>query len=778
MSEVRLVGEPLRRIEDAALLAGRGRFAGDIVLPGMLHAHFLRSPIAHGRILSMDFSAARAVPGVHAVYAYADLAKHLATARIGMAMPSAAIRFHLDPPVLADGEVCHVGEAVALVVAETRAIAEDAAALIEVDYETLPAVVDPRAGLAAGAPKAREECADNLVAKQTVGYGDCAAAFATAAKLVSERFWMHKGGGHSIEARGVVANWDAVQEQLVVWDGTQMPHRAHGILCRTLGMAENSVRVIAPDVGGGFGPKFVFYPEEVAIPLAAKLLGRPVKWIEDRYESFTATTQERDQYWDVEAAFDAQGKLLGIRGSVIHDHGAYTPYGATLPVNSATNLIGPYILPNYQLDLLLCLTNKVPATPTRGAGRPQGTFVMERLLDRAAQAFGIDRAEIRRRNLIAANRMPYVTGVKTRDGGVMTYDSGDYPACQALALEHGDWDGFRTRQEAARKQGRYIGIGLANYVEGSGRGPFEIATVRIGPSGKALIQTGATAQGQGIKTALAQVAADRLGLPMSAIEVVAGDTAATSLGLGAFASRQAVTAGSAVFEAANLVRAKILKAAEAMLEVAAADLELVDGRVQVRGVAGKHIAIAEVARALQGQPGFAIPAGLPPGLEATSSFDIKAITYCNGTHVVEAEVDVDTGGVRLNRYVVVHDCGRLINPLIVEGQIQGGVVHGIGSALFEHMQYDSEGQPLTVTWADYLLPTMLEVPQIEIHHRESPTPLNPRGVKGAGESGTIPATAAIVSASEDALSSFGVRIGESPLSPARLRKLIAGATGC
>ena len=762
----------VKRIEDAALLRGRARFADDIALPDMVHAHFLRSPLAHARIVRIDCSAARALDGVVAVFQYRDFAPHLAADPIPMAMPSAAIRHHLDPTVLARDEVCHVGEAVAMIVASTRALAEDAAALVEVEYEALPAVVDPRAGLAAGAPRARLACADNLVARQSVGYGDCDRAFAAAAHVFRESFWIHKGGGHSMETRGVVALQDRTLDQLVVWDGTQMPHRAHSILCTCLGLGERQVRVIAPDVGGGFGPKFVFYPEELAVPLAARLIGRPVKWIEDRYESFSATTLERDQYWEVEVAVDARGMLLGLRGALVHDHGAYTPYGVALPYNSATNLIGPYVLPAYRLDISLCLTNKVPATPTRGAGRPQGTFVMERMLDRVARELHADRAVIRSRNLIPAERMPYVTGVATRDGGVMTYDSGDYPRCQAMVLEHAGWAGFPARQAAARAAGRHIGLGLANYVEGSGRGPFEISIVRVGPSGKVVIQTGATAQGQGIKTALAQICADRLGVPMSDIEVVAGDTAATPIGMGAFASRQAVTAGSAVHIAALQVRDKILQAAAAMLEAAPGDLEIVAGRVQIRGAPGSGTSVAEVARALQGMPGYAIPAGLAPGLEATACFEPAAITYCNGSHVAEVEVDIETGFVRITRYVVVHDCGRIINADIVEGQIRGGVVHGIGSALYEHMRYDAEGQPITTHYGDYLLPSAPEMPAIEIHHMESPTALNPLGVKGAGESGTIPAAAAVVAAIEDALSPWGVRIAESPVTPMRLLQMV------
>ncbi|RAI44683.1 hypothetical protein CH341_07995 [Rhodoplanes roseus] len=734
----------------------------------MLHAAFLRSPYAHARIEAIDTRAARALAGVHAVYTAADIAPHLKLPRIPVGMPSGAIRHVLDPEVLASREVCHVGEAVAMVVAQDRATAEDAARLIDVDYAPLAAVVDPVAGLDPGAPRARLDCADNLVASFRVGYGDCGRAFTDAPVALRENFLLHKGGGHSMEGRGVLAQPDPASDGIVVFDSTQMPHRAKALLVAMLGLPEHRVRVVAPDVGGGFGPKFVFYPEEVAVPLAARLLGRPVRWLEDRWEHFVATTQERDQIWDVEIAADQDGRLRGIRGTLVHDHGAYTPYGIALPSNSATNLIGPYVLPAYDLDVSLVITNKVPATPTRGAGRPQGTFVMERLLDRVAEKLGLDRGDIRRRNMIAPDQMPYVTGVKTRDGGTMTYDSGDYPACMATALETAGWGGFRTRQAEARKAGRHIGIGLANYVEGTGRGPFEAAGVRVGPSGRIVISTGATAQGQGVATVLAQICADQLGVDLSAIDVIAGDTAASPLGLGAFASRQAATAGSAVLSASHIVREKILAAASSRLEVAPADLTLRDGRVEVVGAPGSGVTIADLARDLQGLPGYALPGGLAPGLAAEAVFEPPAITYCNGTHVVEVEVDPETGAVRLLRWIVVHDCGRLLNPTLVEGQIRGGVAHGIGQALYEWMRYDDTGQPTTTTYADYLLPGAAEVPRIEIAHLESPSPQNPLGVKGAGESGTIPAAAAIAAAVEDALAPFGVRVTQLPITPRRL----------
>ncbi len=774
-SSMRLLGRSVPRVEDDRLLRGAGRFVDDINIPGTLHAAFIRSSAAHALLRRVDTAAPRSVAGVRAVLSYADLRPLLTCDRIPLALPAAAIRFHVEPTCLADREVCHVGEPIAMVVADSRRVAEDAARMVEIDYEVLPQVVDPFAAAAPGAPKARLECPDNLVGRTAIKYGDIDGAFARAARRIAECFHLHKGGGHAMEPRGVMARFDVAEDFLTVWSGTQMPHRAKAVLVRALGLAEHQVRVIAPDVGGGFGPKAVFHPEELCIPAAAMLLRTPVKWIEDRSENFIATVGERNQVWEAEAAFDADGRLLGIRGRLFHDHGAYTPYGVALPYNAATNLIGPYVLPAYHIDIMSCMTNMLPGTPTRGAGRPQGTFVMERLLDRAATAFGLPRDEIRRRNLIPAERMPYPTPVLQRDGGAMTYDSGDYPECQRRALAVAGWTDFPARREAARREGRYIGIGLGNYVEGTGRGPFESASVRIGSSGKIVVTTGATAQGQGVKTMLAQLVADVLQVRPRDVHVVDGDTAASPLGLGAYASRQAVTAGNAAFRAAQLVAGKIKLTAAALMEAAADDMELVGGEVRVKGVPGMKRSIAEIAHALSGVPGFALPGGLAPGLAAAVDFEPPSMTYTNGTHVVEAEVDPATGAVRLNRYVVVHDCGRIINPMMLDGQVLGGVANGIGATLFEWMRYSDDGQPLTVNYADYLLPTADTVPPIEIHHMESPTPLNPLGVKGAAESGTIGAPAAIVSAIEDALKPLDIVIRDLPVTPARLRALIEAA---
>ena len=771
----RLMGVRVPRVEDARLLRGQGRFVGDIDLPGMLHASFLRSPLAHARLKAIDTEQAKALPGVRAVLTYADLRPLLTRDDIPLAIAAAAVKFDVNPIALAHDELCYVGEPVAVVVAESRAIAEDAVALIALDTEALPAVVDPVAGLEPNSPKARLDTPNNLVAQHTIAYGDIDAAFANAAHTIAERFRLHRGGGHSIEPRGVLARFDPVEGMLTVWDSTQMPHRAKAMLVACLGLAEHQVRVIAPDVGGGFGPKAVFHGEELAIPAAAMLLGRPIRWLEDRLENFTAAAAERDQDWDMEAAFDAGGKLLGIRGHMRHDHGACSPYGVQLPYNAMSNMIGPYVLPACRVVASLCLTNFQPCVPIRGAGRPYGTLVMEHLLDSIAAKLDVPREEIRSRNLIRPGQMPYPTPVIQRDGSAMTYDSGDYPESQRRALEAAGWSEFPARQREARRAGRYLGIGLCNYVEGTGRGPFESASVRIGASGKVVVTTGATAQGQGIKTMLAQLAAGVLGVSPDDIHVIDGDTAASPLGLGAFASRQAVNAGNAVYRAAGEVADKAKQVAAAMLEASPEDLELVDGMVRVKGVPGLERSLMQIADALSGKPGFALPGGLPPGLFSAVDHQPEAMTFTSGTHVCEVEVDIGTGHVAVTRYVVVHDCGNMINPLMVEGQVMGGVVHGIGAALYEWMKYDEHGQPLVGNYADYLLPSVDTVPRIEILHMESPSPFNPLGVKGAAESGTIGAPAAIVSAIEDALREFGVRVTDLPVTPPRLHALIEKA---
>ena len=736
----------------------------------MLHAAFVRSPLAHAEIGGIDTAAAKAAPGVAAVLTHRDLAPYLAAKRLVTALPSDAYRHILDRQILAEEEVCHVGEPVAAVVAGSRYAAEDAAALVEVDYRGLPAVADCRDALAPDAATAHRLLQDNLLAEYDIGYGDVEAAFAAAAHRVSVSLRQHKGLGLAIECRGVVAVPDPLDDRLTVWLSCQAPHGALRALVAVLGLDERRIVVRAADLGGGFGPKLVVYPEDIVIAHAARRLGRPVKWIEDRREHFTATTQERDQYWEMEAATDEDGRLLAVRGAMVHDHGAYTARGLNLSYNAATVVPGPYRLPAYRLTVRVAVTNKVPTTPVRGAGHPQGTFAMERIVDRIAATLGLPREEVRRRNFVAADEMPYARALKARSGTGIVLDSGDYPACLEAALEAADMDRFRARQAAARAEGRHLGIGLANYVKGTGRGPFEAVTVRVAPSGRVSLITGATAIGQGTRTMLAQICADSIGVDPGSIEVVMGDTGAIAMGIGASASRQAVNAGSSALLAAREVADKLRTLAAGRLEAAPDDIELVDGRAQVRGVADLSVGFPELANSVYGTPGYSLPAGAAPGLEATAAVPFDALSYANGCHVAEVEADPETGRVAIVRYVVVHDSGRMINPLIVDGQVQGGVAHGLGNAILERIEFDRDAQPLTTTLADYMIPGACDLPSIAILHLDSPTGHNPLGVKGVGESGTVPAAAAVAAAIEDALASFAVEVDEVPVRPHRLAR--------
>ncbi|MSQ72662.1 MAG: xanthine dehydrogenase family protein molybdopterin-binding subunit [Betaproteobacteria bacterium] len=773
-NQPRVIGQRARRIEDPALLRGAGRFLDDVPLVGAAEAAFVRSPHAHARIVSIDCTAARAMPGVVAVYAAADIAAGLTGLRMPLGFPSTTLPPDITPFVLAPREVCFVGEAIAMVVAESRHLAEDAAAAVGVEYESLPAVTDCRMVLDEQAPKVRSDAPSNTLTRFRVAYGDCARVFAGAKHVFAESIKQHRGGAHPIEGRGAAASMEQATGILSVWSSTQMSHDLMYTLSAMLDMAENRVRVIAPDVGGGFGCKFLVYPEEVAIAAAARMLKRPVKWVEDRQEHFVASIQERDQYWDLEIAVDADAAILGVRGRLIHDQGAYTPQGINCAYNASTGVTGPYLVPNYDLDVHVAQTNMVYTIPVRGAGYPEAAFVMERLVDRVAQELRLDRAEVRRRNLVPVAKMPYEKPLKSRSGAAIILDSGDYHACLEKVLAHVDWAGFPARQRAARALGRHIGLGLSNAVKGTGRGPFESATVKVAPSGRVHVYTGALAMGQGIKTSLAQVAAEQLGVNIADIEVIAGDTAFVSLGIGGFASRQAVTAGSSVHFAAVAVREKAVKVAAKILEAAEADLDLQDGKVVIKGT-DRSVPLAEIARQLRGVAGYSLPQGVEAGLESTFHWQTDAMPYANAVHACEVEVDIDTGGVTLLRYVALQDSGKLLNPLIVEGQLHGGIVHGIGNALFEWMGYDAQGQPITTTFADYLLPTSTELPNIELLFHESPSPFNPLGVKGVGEGGTIPVVAAVISAVENALQPFGVHISEAPLSPVRVLELIMAA---
>jgi aerobic carbon-monoxide dehydrogenase large subunit len=769
-------GERMQRTEDLDLVLGRGCFVADIHLDGMLAAAFVRSAHAHALVRGIDVTKALRTPGVHAVFTMRDLRPHLSGDRLVVSLPSATIKQQLDRPVLAEEEVCHVGEPLAVVIAENRYIAEDALDDVEVKYEVLQPVVNCRAALRPDVATAHVSSASNVVAEFEHKFGDIEQAFAKAQHVFSERIDQMRGGSHSMEGRGNVAVYDKRTEDVTLWSSTQTPHTAKALIAELLGCDEAKVRVIAPDIGGGFGPKLVFYQEDIVTVLAAILLRRPIKWIEDRREHFVATTQEREQIWDLSVACGSSGKIRGIRGQMLHDHGAYTARGVNVAFEAAQNMTMAYDIPACDLNVKLLATNLVPVTPVRGAGQPQGTFVIERLLDRIARELKLDRAEVRERNLIRPSQIPCAKPYRTRSGVPVVIDSGDYPLCQRRALEASSWNEFQKRREAALREGRYIGIGLANFVELTGRGPYEPATVKINTSGTVHVLSSATAMGQGTKSMLAQIVAEQLGGDITNIVVTTGDTGKSSPGFGGFGSRQTVTAGSSAHVAALKIREKVLTIAAQMLECDPGDLDI-DGRdVCLKGAGEIKVTLADVAKASLGTTGFYLPRGIAsPGLEVTEHVILNDMTYSNGSAVATVEVDIETGETTVIDFVICHDCGRAINPTLVEGQVMGGFAHGLGNALFERMIFNEGGEPLTTTLADYLLPALDAVPSLRLIHVESPTPLNPLGAKGVGEAGVLPTAAAIVSAIEDALQPFGIHLAHAPVRPQDLLGKIAEA---
>jgi len=780
MEPRRQIGERVRRNEDARLLTGRALFVDDVRLEGMLHVAFLRSQHAHARLVRVDATAARSRPGVVAVYTASDLGDYWRPGPLLVPPPPiAGLVFNACTQVpLARDKLRHVGEPIAMVVAESRYLAEDALDDITVDAESLPAVVDLEDALRHDAPRVHEHLPSNVAAHAIQRKGDYAEAKRRAHRVIERRFRYDRGASAAIENRAVAAQWDPRAEELTVWDTTQAPIPIRNGLAQLLGLLQSQVRVVAPFVGGGFGPKIMmYYPEEVLVPWAAMRLGRPVKWTEDRQENFFATTQERGQIHDAEIAVDRNGKILGVHDVFLHDTGAYDPYGLTVPINSQCTLLGPYEIPNYESEFTAVFTNKTIVTPVRGAGRQHGVFVIERLLDFAAKELEIDRAEIRRRNLLRRDQFPVNNEILFQDSAPLTYDSGDYEPALDQALELIDYQRFiREEQPRLRAAGRCVGIGIVCYVEGTGIGPYEGARVTVEPSGLVRLATGVGTQGQGHFTVFAQIVAEVLGVDVADVHVITGDTREFAWGTGTFASRGAVVAGSACHAAATRVREKILELASHELKAPKENLVLAGGKVQVRGDPAPGIALG--ALALKANPlRGAVRPGTEPGLEATAYFGPDRGRTASGVHAMIAEVDPETALVEIKRYVVVHDCGRVINPMIVDGQIHGGVAHGIGNAFYEQLVYDEEGQLLNASFMDYLLPTATDVPHVETAHRETPSPLNPIGAKGVGEAGAIPTGALFAQAVEDALGNRNekLEICEIPLSPNRLFELIEQA---
>ncbi len=770
----RWFGARVQRVEDDRLLRGKGHFTDDIH-EGALESYLVRSPFAHARIKSIDVSAARALTGVVAVYVASDLP--FGETDLPILIPHPNLTHGRTQRCLASHVVRYVGEAVAFVVAENRYIAEDAADLVEVDYEPLPVVITPEVS-AKAQHLVHDGVPGNVAAEMLQEVGDVKAALAKAPHRKQLRLRFERGAASPMEGRAVWARWSESEHRLTVYDSTQSPTSIRGGLAVLFGLPESDVDVIAPDVGGGFGPKIMlFYPDELLVPFAAMRLGRPVKWTEDRQEHFTAVNQERGQVHEVEVGFDKDGHVLALSDDFIHDAGAYTPYGIILPIITAAQVPGPYRVPNYRVRFRDVYTNATPTSPYRGAGRPHACFVMERTLDAIAAELGLDRVEVRRRNLIQPSEFPYDLGVAWQDGNRVVYDSGNYPALVERALE----------MLGPRPAGDHVGMGLSPYVEGTGVGPYEGAHVQVLVSGKVVAATGIPSQGQAHATVWAQIVADELGVDVADVEVTSGDTRKFQWGVGTFASRGAVTAGNAMAVAAGMVAEKAKHIAADQLEANPADLELVDGRVRVKGSPERGIPLAAVAvlanpmrYAFGGgteaatqftprpRPGPPLADGEQPGLEATGYFSPTGSTWAAGCHAAYVRIDPKTFRLEILKYVVVHDCGRLINPMVVEGQIEGGVAQGIGGAFYERLAYDSDGQLRNASFMEFLMPYATEIPPIEIDHIETPSPLNPLGIKGAGEAGVIPVGAVLAAAVEEAL---GVPITEMPLSPLRLFEL-------
>jgi carbon-monoxide dehydrogenase large subunit len=775
-----MFGARIKRSEDPQLLTGRAQFVDDVDIPGMVHAAFKRSDYAHARITGIDVTAARALPGVLAVYTAADLGDYLQPSPLLVQPPPTQhIVFNQRTATqLAQNKVRYVGEPIAMVVAESRYLAEDAAEQIVVDYDPLPAVVDLEAAMAPDAPLVHEDVGSNMAAHVIQTKGDYDRARAQADVIIKRRFLYDRGTAAPMEGRGVVAQFDPLARHLTVWDSTQAPIPIRNGLAGMLGLAERQVRVVAPFVGGGFGPKIMmFYPEETLVPWAAMRLGRPVKWIEDRLENFTAMTQERGQVHESEMALTKDGRILGVKDVFLHDTGAYDPYGLTVPLNTQCTLLGPYVIPDYYTEFKAVFTNKTIVTPYRGAGRQHGVFVVERLLDFAARELGLDLVEIRRRNLIPPDKFPWSNEIIFQDFTKLTYDSGNYEPILDKTLQMIGWDTF-DREEGARLRaaGKRVGIGVVMYVEGTGIGPYEGARIQIEATGKVTVVTGVGTQGQGHYTSFAQIAAQQLGMPLKDVLVSTGDTGQFNWGTGTFASRGATVAGNAIHAAAVRVREKALQLASDNLEAAVEDIELVDGYAQVRGVPTARISLADLARKANPLRG-AVQPGTEPGLEATAYFGPPMGATAAGAHALILEVDPDTCNVKIHRYVVVHDCGTVINPLILEGQVHGGVAQGLGNAFYEQLIYDENGQLLNASFMDYLLPTASDVPPIAVGHEETPSPLNPIGVKGAGEAGAIPVGPLFAQALENAFADTRLEIREIPLSPSRLWELLQEAQG-
>jgi len=768
-----IIGASVKRKEDPRLLTGRACFVDDIRLAGMLHAAVVRSPHAHADLMRIDAARARALPGVALIATAADLG----------AVPPIPVRLGPRPSLvpflqfpLARRRVRYVGEPLALVVARDRYVAEEAVDLVEVEYHRLPAVAGSELALAPGAAILHDEAGTNLAARLEMGSGEPAEALLRGAAIrIRQRFTIQRHTGVPMETRGLVAAFDTGTGQLTVWGPTKVPHFNRQVLADLLDIAAHRIRFVEPDVGGGFGVRGEFYPEDFLVPWAAMRLGRPVKWIEDRREHLVAANHSRQQIHDVELAATRDGRLIALVDRVQVDMGAYMrTHGVTVPELTAALLPGPYRIPRYRCEVSCVLTNKTPTGTYRSPGRYEGTFVRERMMDLLAGAAHVDPVEIRRLNFIAPEDIPYHVGTAAL-GHATVYETGAYASALDWALRTVDYPRWRARQASERARGRHLGIGIACVVEKAGLGPWEMARVEIDGTGHVAVYSGLASLGQGVETTLAQICAEVLNVSVDDVTVFHGDTATVPYGGGAFASRGAAVGGSAVLLASRAVKDKLLDCAARTLEAARGDLVVEGRRVAVRGAPARGRTFKELAAA--SGPTQALPLGIAPGLSATEFFQVSEMTYPYGTHVAVVEVDPETGQVTILAYTIAYDVGKAINPMIVDGQLVGGLAQGIGGALMEDLAYDADGQMLATTFMDYLLPTAVEMPLwlgVKILE-ETPTPLNPLGVKGAGEGGTACVGAAIANAVADALSPWGVEVAALPLSPDRVVTLLRSA---
>ena len=782
----RTFGARIERNIDPKLLRGEGAFVDDIPLTSTLHAAFLRSPLARARVKTLDITAARNHPGVAAVYTCDNIGP--LDTPMPLLIPHPSMKNPKTQRPLARGDVYYVGQTIAMVVAVDRYVAEDAAALIEVEFEPLAVEMDMAEALKDGAPLVHPDVPNNLAAHFVQTSGDPDAAFARAEHITRIRVQVDRSTAAPMECRAVAARWDTVSGELTVWDGTQAPISVRGGLASIFQLDEDKVRVIAPDVGGGFGQKvLLFYPDELLVPMAAMQLGRPVKYIEDRRENFIGSSQERTQIHVIELAALKTGEVIGLRDSFLHDTGAFIPYGIAVAQVASTSIAGPYRIPNIWVEFNAVYTPTVQVTPYRGCGRPQACFATERAMDQLAEELGIDRFEIRHRNFISESEFPYPReGLLFADGLKVTLDSGQYSKAMTMAVAAMGGPQFSAEQKKARAEGKYLGLGLACYVEGTGLGPYEGGHIRIHPiTGKVYVNTGLSTQGQGHDTVFAQIVADQLGVSPQDVIVVEGDTKAFDWGVATFASRAAVVSGNAIHKAAVTVRRKVLEAAANMLEIDIDNVELHDSAAWIKG-SNRFVPLAAIAtasnplryafnEAAQAATQFApaskhdgppLGEGQSPGLEATEYYSPSQSTWAYGVHAAVVEVDPQLCTVRIKKYVCVHDCGNMINPMIVEGQVLGGIAQGIGGALYERLDYQADGNLANASLMDFLVPYATEIPPVSILHLETPSPLNPLGVKGVGEAGCIAVGAVVASGVEDALRTLGkIKIHHLPLTP-------------